>query len=482
MVKEFGNFVGGVWSTDPQCGFFDDENPACRGSSVARFQASRPDAITAAVDAATRAAGEWRKSDLVRRQDIVDRLLSLMRAKADELALIITRENGKTIREARAEVQSALIEGQYHARQASAFYGHTLPSGTQGMTGWLQYEPLGVVGVISPWNFPVNVVCRKAIPAVLTGNAIVHKPASYTPWSAVFLAELAEQAGFPPGVWNCVTGAGSAVGLALVDDPRVRAITFTGSTEVGRSIHERAARNLARTQLELGGKNATIVLADADLDAAADAIVTAGFACAGQWCTSTSRILAEKDAYGRLMDRLVSRCERMNVGNPLDESTALGPVAGPSQYRNILAAIDLAKNQGARMLTGGALEGQAGAEGYYIRPTLFSQVSPEMALFSDEVFGPVLAATPVRSLDEALELANRSVYGLSSSIFTSNIKSAHRYIREIQAGMAHVNMHSGFKDPSMPFGGWKESGHGLPENDQCGLEFFLQRKAVYIRD
>lgn len=478
----FGNFIGGQWVTDPAGKTFDDENPARRNASVGKFQASTPETMRRAVDAAADAAAPWARTDVTRRQETVDRFLHLMSERSGELARIITLENGKTLREARGEIQSALIEGRYHARQVSSFHGHTLPAGTAGMTGWVQYEPLGVVGVISPWNFPVNVVCRKALPAVLTGNAIVHKPASYTPWSAVFLAELAQAAGFPSGVWNCVTGPGAAVGSALVGDPRVKAITFTGSTEVGRGIHEQAASNFTRTQLELGGKNALIVMADADIETAVDAIMTAGFACAGQWCTSTSRILVHEKVYDSTLERLTARCRAMNVGDPMADGTDMGPVAGPSQYKNILAAIDQATRDGARMLTGGAPEDETGAAGYYIRPTLFADVSPSMALFKDEVFGPVLAATRVSSLDEAISLANQSVYGLSSGIFTRDIRAAQRYVREIQAGMAHVNMHSGFKDPSMPFGGWKESGHGLPENDRSGLEFFVQRKAVYFKE
>jgi aldehyde dehydrogenase (NAD+) len=409
------------------------------------------------------------------------RFVQLVRERQEDLAVIVAKENGKTLREARAEVQSAVAEGSHHVHQAASFCGHTLPAGTTGCTGWVQYHPIGVVGVISPWNFPVNVMCRKTLPALLTGNTVVFKPATFTPWSALFMTELFEEAGFPAGVFNCVTGLGSSVGNTLVDDARVHAVSFTGSTEVGKKIQERVARNLTRTQLELGGKNALIVMNDAELDAAVEAAITAGFACAGQWCTSTSRILLQQGIHERFIDLLAARCERMVIGDPLDEATAMGPVAGPDQYERICRAIDQAKGEGCRMVTGGPATGNLGERGYFIRPTLFADVDPKMSVFREEIFGPVLAVASFDSLDRALQLANESCYGLSSAIFTRDIDAAQKYCAEIDAGLAHVNIHTGFKLPALPFGGWKESGFGLPENSQTGFEFFVDRKAVYIR-
>jgi aldehyde dehydrogenase (NAD+) len=323
-------------------------------------------------------------------------------------------------------------------------------------------------------------MCRKALSALLTGNTVVFKPASYTPWSGMFMAGLFGQAGLPAGVFNCVTGAGSRVGNALMDDARVRAISFTGSTAVGKVIQARAANHLQRTQLELGGKNALIVMSDADLDAAVDAVMTAGYACAGQWCTSTSRLLVQREVHDVLVDKIIERCEAMVVGESMDENSDMGPVAGESQYTGIRAAIDKAVEEGAHLRTGGPLEGELGAKGYFIRPTLFTGVTEAMELFTEEVFGPVLAVTAFESLDEAIRMANNSVYGLSSAMFTRDRSAAARYIDEIEAGMAHVNVHSGFKQPDLPFGGWKESGFGLPENSTTGLEFFVERKAVYV--
>jgi acyl-CoA reductase-like NAD-dependent aldehyde dehydrogenase len=478
MIETFQNFIGGAWKPSPGGATFEDENPAVRGSNLGRFQASTAEDVADAVDAAAEAFRTWRRTPLPERQQHIAAFLSLLTASREELARAVTLENGKTIRESRAEVDSALIEGSYHLNQVSAFYGHTGPGALGDVKMWMQYQPIGVVAVISPWNFPMNVMCRKTLPALLTGNTVVFKPASFTPWSGVLMARLFERAGLPPGVFNCVTGLGSSIGNVLVGDTRVRAISFTGSTEVGRKIQTRAAVNLTRTQLELGGKNALIVMDDADLGKAVDAAIIAGFSNAGQWCTSTSRVLLQRTIAGPFLDMLTARCENMVVGDGLLESTDMGPVAGPQQHENICAAIRTAQAGGARMIVGG---GTVPSNGYFIRPTVFTDVEPDTALFRDEIFGPVLATRECGSLDEALDLANHSIYGLSSAIFTKDLGVARAYVDGIEAGLAHVNVHTGYKEPSMPFGGIKQSGAGLPENGKSGLEFFVDQKAVYVR-
>ena len=479
MPDTFNNFIGGRWQPSRTGPTFENENPALRGSNLGLFQSSSPDDIDEAIGEAVTAFRTWRATPLVERQQYVSEFLRLLKASRDELARIVTLENGKTIRESRAEVDSALLEGHYHLTQVSAFYGHTGPGAFREITTWVQYQPLGVVGVISPWNFPMNVMCRKTLPALLTGNTVVFKPASFTPWSGLFMAGLFERAGLPAGVFNCVTGLGSSVGNRIVEDPRVRAISFTGSTEVGKKIHVKAARALTRTQLELGGKNALIVMADADVNASLDAAMTAGFANAGQWCTSTSRILLQRPIARLFLDALVARCDTLNVGDGSLETTDMGPVAGPQQYQDIRSAIGRAQNDGARMIAGG--DASPPADGYFIRPTVFTGVRCDMELFREEIFGPVLAVAEFDSLDEALTMANNSIYGLSSAIYTSDIRTAKRYIDGIEAGLAHVNVHTGYKEPSMPFGGVKQSGAGLPENSESGLEAFVDRKAVYLR-
>ncbi|MCL4812674.1 MAG: aldehyde dehydrogenase family protein [Vicinamibacteraceae bacterium] len=481
MAEELLNYVAGEWRRCRDATTFDNEDPAARGSVLNVVQASGPDELTEAIEAADLAFRTWRRVPLHERQACIGRFLDLVRASRDELATIVSRENGKTISEARAEIDSAIVEGTYHLHQVSAFVGHLGVDVGDGLTAWMQHHPIGVVGVISPWNFPVNVMCRKAIPALLTGNTVVFKPASFTPWCALEMAKLFVHSGLPPGVFNCVTGLGSRVGNALLDDPRVRAISFTGSTEVGKRIQARAANHLIRTQLELGGKNALIVLPDANLDDAATAAMTAGFACAGQWCTSTSRVLVHEQVADAFTARLAARCDAVRVGPPLEESTGMGPVAGPEQFASIQRAIEIGIAEGASLVTGGVCREPRATPGYYIRPTVFTGVRPEMFLFREEIFGPVLALTRVESLDQAIELANDSMYGLSSALFTRDLSAAQRYIDAIDAGLAHVNVHSGYKHPALPFGGWKQSGFGPPENSRTGLEFFVDRKAVYLK-
>lgn len=293
------------------------------------------------------------------------------------------------------------------------------------------------------------------------------------------MARLFERVKLPPGVFNCVTGLVSSIGNVMVQDGRVRAVSFTGSMEVGKKIQAMAAVNLTRTQLELGGKNALIVMDDADLTDAVAAAITAGFSNGGQWCTSTSRVLLHRDIAKPFLDALTSRCEKMVVVDGLQETTDMGPVAGPQQYKDFSAAIRQAMADGARSLCDGA--SPLPDSGYFIRPTVFTDVNPRMPIFRDEIFGPVVAVSECASLDEALDLANNSVYGLASAIFTKNLTSARKYIDAIEAGLAHVNIHTGYKEPAMPFGGIKQSGAGLPENSQTGLEFFVDRKAVYLR-
>ena len=479
MAEILRNYIAGVWSETASGATFTNEDPAHRGAELNRAQASSEADVDAAIGAASGAARVWSRTLLADRQAAVARFLDGLLERRDELARIVSLENGKTIRESRAEVDSALIEGRYHLRQSSVFAGAAAPRGDAEVTAWEQFHPLGVVTIISPWNYPMNVMCRKTLPALLTGNTVVFKPASFTPWSAVFMADILDRAGLPPGVFNCVTGRGSALGNRLIRDPRVRAVSLTGSTEVGRQVQTMAAENFTRTQLELGGKNALIVMPDADLDAAVDATIKAGFGCAGQWCTSTSRVLLLPEIAEAYMEKLLTRCATMITGDPLDEKTDMGPVAGPSQFKTISAAIEKARSQGARLRTGGV---GSDTTGYYILPTVFDAVTPAMSLYRDEIFGPVLAVVIVKDLDDALARANDSEYGLSSSIFTNDMSAALRYVREIDAGMAHVNIHSGFKTPELPFGGWKNSGFGPPENGRTGLEFFVERKAVYMKE
>jgi aldehyde dehydrogenase (NAD+) len=476
------NFIGGQWTASRRGATFVDENPAHRGSTLGSFQSSTTDDVACAIDAAATAFRSWRRTSLADRQQHVAAFLHLLKESREEIARIVTLENGKTIRESRAEVDSALVEGGYHLQQAPGFFDAASRRATRDVTTWVRLEPVGVVGVISPWNFPMNVMCRKTLPALLTGNTVVFKPATFTPWSGIYMARLFERAGLPAGVFNCATGSGSSIGNAIVDDDRVRAVSFTGSTAVGKIIQSRAAANLTRTQLELGGKNALIVMDDADAPRALEAAIVAGFSNAGQWCTSTSRVLLQRGIAAPFSDALVSRANAMVVGDGVNESTDMGPVAGAQQYDDVSAAIRRAIDEGARVAAGGSPKSlPEPGDGYFVRPTVLTHVTPEMHAFREEIFGPVLAVCEFSTLDEALDLANDSMYGLSSAIYTTNARTARTYLEGIEAGLAHVNVHTGYKEPALPFGGVKQSGAGLPENSETGLEFFVDRKAVYER-
>src|SRR5262245_19131313 len=380
-VETYKNFVNGKWKASRNDATFENENPAVRGSNIAFFQSSTPEDVREAIDVADNAYRIWKRTPVSERQQYIAEFLRLLKESREELARIVTLENGKTIKESRAEVDSALVEGSYHLNQVSAFYGHTGPGSFRDIQTWVQYEPLGVIGVISPWNFPMNVMSRKTLPALLTGNTVVFKPATFTPWSGVFMTQLFERARLPKGVFNCVTGLGSAIGNAIVDDPRIRAITFTGSTEVGKKIQVRGSANLTRMQLELGGKNAISVMDDADLSEAVTATITAGFSNGGQWCTSTSRVSLHRGSTKRFLDTLVARCEKMSVGDGLSETVDMGPVAGPQQFEDISKSIRQGKADGARMIAGA---GAVDSKGYFIRPTVFAEVQTNMQLFRDE--------------------------------------------------------------------------------------------------
>jgi len=477
-VETFKNLVNGEWKSSRNGATFENENPAVRGSNIALFQSSTPEDVREAIDVADNAYRTWRRTSVPERQNYIAEFLRLLKESREELARIVTLENGKTIRESRGEVDSALVEGSYHLNQIANFMGQAGPNAFRDISTWVQYHSLGVVGVISPWNFPMNVMSRKTLPALLTGNTVVFKPATFTPWSGVFMAQLLEQAGLPKGVFNCVTGLGSSIGNVIVEDPRVRAITFTGSTEVGKKIQVKGSVNLTRMQLELGGKNALIVMDDADIGEAVGAAAIAGFSNAGQWCTSTSRVLLHRDIAKQFLSTLTARCEKMNVADGISETADMGPVAGPQQFDDISKAIRQAKADGARLVAGADAGDPAG---YFIRPTVFTDVTTNMPVFRDEIFGPVIAVCEFSTLDEAIELANNSIYGLSSGMFTKNLANAKKYIDGIEAGLAHVNIHTGYKEPAMPFGGVKQSGAGLPENSRTGLEFFVDQKAVYLR-
>jgi acyl-CoA reductase-like NAD-dependent aldehyde dehydrogenase len=481
-IETMLNYVNGRWVNSSTGQTQEQRNPADLSRVTGLFQRSSRSDAAAAIDAAQAAVAGWSRLPVPRRAEFLNRALAAMRRRQDEIARTLTLENGKTLRESSAEIESAIKEMDWQIAEGRRLGGEIAPSERDGVLAYVVRQPLGVVSVLCPWNFPFNVPCRKCTPALMAGNTVVMKPSSLTPRTGALFVQLFEEAGIPPGVINCVTGDGSTVGDELVRHPAIRAVSFTGSTAVGLGIHRAAAEGLVRTQLEMGGKNAVVVLGDADLDLAADAVALAAYACAGQWCTSTSRVVVESSVARTLEEKLLERVARIRVGNGSDPQSTMGPVCGETQRKNVLGFIQAGIREGARLAIGGQQIMTAGLErGCFIQPTVFAGVTPAMTIAKEEIFGPVLSLLEARDFDEAVRVANDSVYGLCSSIYTASLDKAFAFVERSDVGLAHVNLPSAHKEPQLPFGGVKQSGAGLPEAGKTGIEFFSRHKTVYVR-
>jgi len=476
------NHIDGQWLPSASGETIEQLNPADLAQVTCRFQRSTRDDVRCAIRAAERAFTSWSGLTMARRAAVLGDGVVCMRSRRAEIARTIVAENGKTMREALGEIDAAAQEMAWQIQEGLRLPGEIVPSAHAGVLAYTVRRPLGVVSVISPWNFPFNVPARKCTPALICGNTVVFKPASLTPGSGAWFVRVLEEAGLPPGVLNLVTGDGATVGDELVRNPAIRAISFTGSTPVGMGIHRAAAEGLIKTQMEMGGKNALVVLADADLDAAAEATVLGAFACAGQWCTSTSRAIVAEPVREDFTRRVLARVAQLQIGHGDREATSMGPVCGRSQMEGILQAIARATREGARLVCGGQRLRAGGLEaGCFIAPTVFTDVDPQMSVARDEIFGPVLAILGAAGLDEALALANDSDFGLSSSLYTASLASALHFVERSQVGLTHVNLPTSLKEPQLPFGGIKHSGIGTPEAGHGGIDFFTRHQAVYMR-
>jgi acyl-CoA reductase-like NAD-dependent aldehyde dehydrogenase len=478
----FQNYIDGNWVAAADGRTFEQRNPANLDEVTGLWPACTVEDAQRAIGAAEGAFPAWRALTVYRRAEYLKKALGLMAERRDAMARVLTLENGKTLAESKTEIDSAIREMDFQINEGLRMGGEQLPSATDGVFAYATRAPLGVVSIISPWNFPFNVPGRKGTPALISGNTVVFKPASLTPQTGYEFTKLFVDAGLPAGVWNFITGGGGTVGETLTVDPRIKAVSFTGSTAVGRRINEKAAKILARTQLEMGGKNPLVVLADADLDAAAQAAVTAAYACAGQWCTSTSRVVVEKAVAEELSKRIVARAKAMRVGNGMDAGVTLGPVCGAQQFEDILRYIDVGRKEGATVACGGGrvTEG-ALAKGCFIEPTVFTGVQRTMRIAQEEIFGPVLSIMVAEDFDAACDIANDVIFGLSSSIYTRDLAKAHSFAERSEVGMTHVNMHTALKEPQFSFGGVKQSGFGVPEAGRTGIEFFTEHRVVYIK-
>lgn len=475
------NYINGKWVDSVSGRTSDNINPADKDEVICRAQASVVEDVNAAIEAASSAFQAWQKTSVPERSAYLAMIVERMRERGEEFARTITLENGKTLRESRTELAAAVKEAEYQIGQGRRLGGMQVPSERSGVMCYLSRQPLGAVTLITPWNFPLNVACRKMFPALIAGNTCVVKPADFTPMSSWLLFRIMDEIGLPPGVANYITGRGSMIGDALTCHPGIRAISFTGSTEVGLDIARKLAGRQTKIQLEMGGKNPQVVLADGDIESAVDGAILGAFSCSGQWCTSTSRVIVESKVYNAFLDMLIGKTRGITIGNGLNESSRMGPVAGPKQYETVLNYIAAGKNENARLCAGGsAITDGDLARGYFIEPTIFADVTPDMRIAREEIFGPVLSVMRAENFDDAIRIANNTVYGLASSVYTQDLSRAQRFIEESAVGLCHVNMPTAWKEPQLEFGGIKDSGRGLPEAGESGAEFFTDMKAVYI--
>jgi aldehyde dehydrogenase (NAD+) len=472
------SYVDGAWlpATGP---LEDDVNPARPSEVVARFSVAGAGELRAAVDAADAAFPAWRSTPIQRRGELLRDAAASLRARSERLAIELTREQGKTLAESRAELRRAAEILDYYAGQATASDGEHYPSPRAGEEIWALRAPVGPVGIITPWNVPLGIPVWKIAPALVYGNTVVWKPARLVPLLARRFMEALIEAGLPPGVCNMVLAGGPA-GSELLTNPRVRACSFTGSTEVGRQLIALGAQHGVKVQAEMGGKNAAIVLADADLDWAADQVLDAAMLSTGQRCTATSRALVERRLYPAFVDALVDRARALRVGDPLSAESQIGPLASAGQRRQVLEYFAAATVQGATLVAGGnAIETADG--GYYVEPTVAVDVEPDHRIFMEEVFGPLVAVVPFDTAEEAFALANRGPYGLSAAVFTGDLSTATSAVQQLEVGVLHVNSETCGADPHVPFGGVKASGSAHREMGTAARDFYTEIKTVYMR-
>lgn len=477
----FRSYIDGKWSESTSARAVPNINPANINDVIGEVRLAGGDEARKAVEAAYNAFKAWKATPAPARGRIIARAARLMEDHREELAQLLTREEGKTIAESRGELARAINVVEFCAGESRRMTGETIPSELPSNFAYTIKEPHGVVACITPWNFPVAIPAWKIAPALVAGNTVVLKPATLTPATAVRLVEIFTEAGVPPGVLNLVLGSGSEAGDAIVDHPAVRAVSFTGSNEVGIALYQKAAARGIPVQAEMGGKNPVVVLEDADMDLAVESAAQGAFGSTGQRCTATSRAVVVDRIADEFVEKIVAKARGIVLGDGSDPRSAVGPSVDEKQFRTVLKYIDIGREDGAELLCGGKrAEGDGLENGYFIEPTVFDRVTPDMRIAREEIFGPVLSVLRVKDFDEAMAVANDSEYGLSSSIFTNDANYIYRFIDEIETGMTHINSPTTGGEAHIPFGGIKATGIGAREQGSTSLDFYTELKVVYV--
>jgi aldehyde dehydrogenase (NAD+) len=481
MPQKFQNFINGQWVDAKSGKTSANRNPANWDDIVGLFPKSGKEDIDEAVKAARATYEKWRLMPAPARGDILRKIGDLLVKNKEDIAHEMTREMGKVLDETRGDVQEGIDTAYYAATEGRRLFGHTVPSELPNKFAMAIRVPIGVAGIITPWNFPMAIPTWGIFPAILSGNTVVFKPASDTPKTATTLVQIMMEAGIPEGVVNLVHGAGGEVGNAIVTHPDVDMILFTGSSEIGKQISRDASATLKRVSLELGGKNAQIVMDDADLELALDGVLWGAFGTTGQRCTATSRLILHENVYEKFMEMLVERTKRLKLGDGLHPTIDVGPCINEAQRRIVQSYVEIGKNEGAQLVCGGAIANQGDlAKGWFYEPTIFGNVKPTMRIAQEEIFGPVLSVIRTTSFEEAIGILNGTIYGLSSSLYTRDVNRAFAAIRDIQAGITYINVPTIGAEAHLPFGGVKQTGNGHREGGWAVYDFFTEWKSVYI--
>lgn len=481
-IKTYGNYINGQWQESDSGKKTASINPANRNETLGYLTMSDQADLDRAVQAAEAAKKGWRNLSGAARGEYLYRAAAILERRADEVAEMMTREMGKTLPEAKGETMRGVAILKYYAGEGMRKIGDIIPSTDSEALMFTTRVPLGVVGVITPWNFPVAIPIWKMAPALIYGNTVVWKPATDTGVTAALLMECFEEAGFPAGVINLVSGSGSVIGNGIANHPGIAGVTFTGSNAVGQQIAQAALARGAKYQLEMGGKNPIIIAADADLELAVDATISGGIRSTGQKCTATSRVIIEEPVYEKFREMLLDKIKDLKIGDGLQADTWLGPCANENQWKTVLDYIEKGKSEGAELIYGGHVpEDPAFQNGFYIVPAVFDNVDSKMAIAQEEIFGPVLALIKAKDLEQAIELANDVEYGLSASIYTQNIGNFLKFVQEIDAGLVRINSETAGVELQAPFGGMKNSSSHSREQGQAAIEFFTAIKTVFVK-